>query len=113
MIKLRERAETLGVVLFFKDTKTSNLKDYYRQCRQTGALDTGVHFFVSPEGTVETDRAIDSIAGWNLPDNEVSIYVLIQTSTGKPSDSQSFVLARLLADLQKRYKDIKTIERTE
>lgn len=45
MIKLRERAETLGVVLFFKDTNTNNLKDYYRQCRQTGALDTGVHFF--------------------------------------------------------------------
>lgn len=38
MIKLRERAETLGVVLFFKDTNTNNLKDYYRQCRQTGAL---------------------------------------------------------------------------
>ena len=97
MIKLRERAETLGVVLFFKDTNTNNLKDYYRQCRQTGALDTGVHFFVTPEGAIETDRSIETIAGWNLPDNEVSIYVL----------------TRLIADLQKKYKDLKTIERTE
>ena len=113
MIKLRERAETLGVVLFFKDTKTNNLKRLLQTMPTNWCLDTGVHFFVTPEGAIETDRSIETIAGGTYLTMRYQFMYSFKQVPESLVTVKAMCLLGLLQTYRENIKILKTIERTE
>lgn len=112
-ILFRERKKTLYVLMDIQDSPYGSLREFHRACRVLGEIDTGYHFFVNPQGEIETDRDIKAIAGHKLPANDVSIAIHIQSPKGAITDSQEFTVGNLIANLKRNYKGIQIITRKE
>lgn len=107
----RPRKETLYIQILCADCGTDSLTSFYRKCRQQGSIDTGCHYFMDTFGNISTDREVTAVAGWGHADSDTSIYIFVQSKTGKPNDSQDFVLNNLLADLKRKYPQALVINR--
>jgi len=104
-LNFRKRITTTKLIVNTLDTGCKSVGEYFCLCRKKGELDTGYHYFITEGGFIEADRNEEAIAGWNLPDNETSIYILVN---GKScSDAQQVSLEELLSTLHNKYKDVK------
>ncbi|PWM76711.1 MAG: hypothetical protein DBY32_11345 [Phascolarctobacterium sp.] len=110
-LHFRNRKETLYIQVLCADSGTNDLERYYRLCRQQGSIDTGCHYFIDDFGNLSVDRELSAVAGWGNTDSDTSIYIFVQSKTGKPNDSQDFTLNKLLRELQKIYPDALIINR--
>lgn len=77
--------------------------------RRLGEFDTGYHYIIQNDGTIEKDRDEQAVAQWDFTDNTTSIYVLCDT-TGNLTDAQRITIADLSRTLVKTYPHIQTVE---
>lgn len=89
--KLRKETKYFCVV---KKLVCKDAAQLYKEARRRGDLDTGYHYIVDSLGNITTDRPSEAVAGWNLKDNEVSVYVLVDANK-KLNDSQKLVVHNL------------------
>jgi hypothetical protein len=89
-----------------KDNGGRTLKQLYKEARRLGELDTGYHFIVDRYGNIDADRPVEAVAGWELPDSDTSIYVLVDCKDKKLNDSQRVAIL----SLRESYKKLKYIE---
>lgn len=101
----KKREETKFLYVVKEDLKGAKKDTLFRNARKSGEFDTGYHFILSKTGILETDRDKECVAGWELQDNLVSVYVLAD-STGKLTDAQHAVIKELLD----RFGKLKLIE---
>lgn len=101
LFKFKERTETTQICVVLRNLKGKRKKELFRAAYRQGEVDTGYHFIVTNNGLFETDREIKAVAGYNLPECETSVYVLMDTLGHKKiSDAQQYVLNELQANLK-------------
>lgn len=111
-VEFRKRKTTEHIIVLIKDTSCVSYEAFYKYRRRMGELDAGVHYFVDMGGTVHVARKDECVAGWEYADNN-SVYILMQSNTGKLTSSQRYILPSLLESLKEKYPDADIIERTE
>lgn len=111
IMQFRSRKETLYIQIVCADCGTNDMTAFYKKCRQQGGIDTGCHYFVDTFGNLSVDREYTAVAGWGQADSDTSIYIFVQSKTGKTNDSQDYTLKKLLADLHSKYPQALIINR--
>lgn len=112
-LKFRKRETTEKIVVLIKDTECENYEAYYKKMRRKGEFDANVHFYIDEDGTIHNARQDDCVGGWNYPDGEVSVYILVQSKDGKLSGSQRHSITPMLLFLTRKYPNANVEERTE
>ena len=84
-----------------------NRHKLYRMARRRGDFDTGYHYILQTDGTLEADREKTAVAGWNLQAADVSLYILADAPEGKISDAQRVIIRSIAAE----YPNAEIIER--
>lgn len=102
----RKRKETKTLCIVHRDMDGKSFDDVYRYFIQRGELGTGYHYFIDNFGQISEDRKLDEIAGWDYPNNETSIYVLVDCKDGNSNDSQQYAVNKLISQIQDTYEDI-------
>lgn len=104
-MKFKKRLTTTSIRLVKQDLKGLDKEALYKKARRLGEFDTGYHFIIHNDGTVEIDRPVDAVAQWDFEGYETSLYVLMDT-TGKISDAQRLVLK----NITDQYPDAQLLE---
>lgn len=90
----RQRAATDHIYVAKQDTFGKSLWQLYCQARRKGELDTGYHYILRSDGTLEADRPTEAVAQWDFKDSETSLYVLAEAKD-KLSSAQHLTLTQL------------------
>ena len=109
MFEYRKREETKYIYVVLKELPEDFTKDsLFVSARRAGELDTGYHIILHNTGEIEYDRPMDSVAQYDFPDYQVSLYVLAEKMKKKGlTDAQQIVFDRQVRSL---YPDAKVKE---
>ena len=91
VMNFKKRLTTTSIRVIKQPLNGLDKEALYKKARRQGEFDTGYHFIIHNDGTLEADRPIEAVAQWNFEEYESSLYVLADT-TGKLSDAQRLVL---------------------
>lgn len=104
-MEFKQRLTTTAIRLVKQNLNGLDKEALYKKARRQGEFDTGYHFIIHNDGTLEVDRPVDAVAQWDFEGYETSLYVLVDT-IGKLSDAQRLVL-RSITD---QYPDAPLLE---
>lgn len=104
-MEFKKRLTTTAIRLVKQNLNGLDKEALYKKARRQGEFDTGYHFIIHNDGTLENDRHIEAVAQWSFEDYESSLYVLVDT-TGKLSDAQRLVLR----GIAEKYPDAEILE---
>lgn len=90
----KKRTLTKTIYVVKANLKGATKETLYLKARRHGEFDTGYHYVLYNDGTLEADRPENAVAQWDFENYETSLYVLADT-TGKLSDAQHLILKTL------------------
>lgn len=109
MLAFRKRTFTEWLAIVKKPLKGATKETLLSEARRLGEFDTGYHFIIHNDGSIEADRDIEAVAQWDFKDNATSIYVLCDTD-GSLTDSQRIAVSDLFKELVKTYPHLQTTQ---
>ena len=107
----RKREETLFIYIVLQELPKDFTKDsLFRAARLRGDFDTGYHLILHNTGLLEADREQDSVAQYDFPDFDKSLYVLAESIKGKLTDAQKIIIKKDIQPLypQAKLKEVKS-----
>ena len=108
-LKFKQRTCTDWFYIIKKPINGADKEALVNAARRLGEFDSGYHFIIQNDGTVEADRDVNAVAQWDFKDNTTSIYILCDTS-GNLTDSQRIAVSDLFKTLVATYPNIQTVE---
>lgn len=105
-LKFRKRTDTYYIYIVERDLKGEPLEDLRNKCMRRGGLDTGFHFIVRPNGTVEADRVEYAYAGWWFEHEDKALAILIDTAG---DDKVSMAVKKAVKEITSKYPHAKVI----
>lgn len=106
-LKFRKRDATDYIYIVKKDLKGTVLEDLRNKCLRRGGLDTGFHFIVRANGTVEADRVEYAHAGWWFDFPQRSLAILIDTAG---EDDETMAAKKAVKDITSKYPKARIME---
>lgn len=104
-MKLRNRATTQFRYVVKKSTNGKTVAELKREARQQGNLTIDYHYIIQRDGSIETGRDINEIAGNTLPDFDTAIYIQLDAKKNV-TDAQRFALIGLTETIRAAYPGI-------
>lgn len=108
-LKFKKRTCTNWLYIIKKPLNGASKDELVNAARRLGEFDTGYHYIIQNDDTLEKDRDEQAVAQWDFTENTTSIYVLCDT-TEKLTDAQRITVADLFRSLSKTYPHIQTVE---
>nr|DAR49133.1 MAG TPA: lysozyme [Bacteriophage sp.] len=108
-LQFKKRTCTDWLYIIKKPLNGATKENLVSAARRLGEFDTGYHYIIQSDGTIETDRDNEAVAQWDFPDNTTSIYILCDT-TGSLTDAQRIAVSDLFKNLVAQYPHIQTVE---
>ena len=98
------REKTERIIFDVRKTEDKPLEDIFNIMRKNGRFDTGYHFFIHKDGSIEKDRHEHEVAGFQFKHCETAIAVKV---TRPYTSAQKRAKEDLIKELKKKYPKIK------
>lgn len=98
-MEFKKRLSTDHVYVVKKFLNDATKDQLYKAARRAGELDTGYHYILHNDGSVEEDRQPNTcVAQYDFENANTSLYILADCKKGKLSDAQRLILASITKD---------------
>ena len=105
-VKYLKREQTDCLIIDKRDVEDKPLQEVFCEMKRNARFDTGYHFIIHRNGSVEEDHAADEVAGIQFKKKATGIALLIPTVRGKMTAAQTKAFKAIVAKLKETYQGV-------